>query len=35
MGEEVGEIDYDVDVELKLGVIYLEGEDVVVELLCI
>ena len=28
MGEEVGEIDYDADAELKLGATYPEGEDV-------
>ena len=35
MGEEVGEIDYDADAELKLGATYPEGEDVAAELLCI
>ena len=35
MGEEVGEIDYDADAELKLGASYPEGEDVAAELLCI
>ncbi|AWC30782.1 helicase-exonuclease AddAB subunit AddA [Bacillus cytotoxicus] len=35
MGEEVGEIEYDADAELKLGASYPEGEDVAAELLCI
>ncbi|MEH7449089.1 helicase-exonuclease AddAB subunit AddA [Bacillus toyonensis] len=35
MGEEVGEIDYDADAELKLGASYPIGEDVAAELLCI